>query len=47
MNPPPASELDTIDEAIVDTQDFDDFAVIESLETEQAVNENILAVPPR
>ncbi len=42
--PAPASELDTIDEAIVDTQDFDDFAVIESLETEQVVNENILAV---
>ena len=40
----PASELDMIDEVIVDTQDFDDFAVIESLETEQVVNENILAV---
>ena len=42
--PAPASELDTIDEAIVDTQDWDDFAVIESLETNQVVNENILAV---
>ena len=42
--PAPASELDTIDEAIVDTQDFDDFAVIESLETEHVVNESILAV---
>ena len=42
--PAPASELDKIDEAIVDTQDFDDFAAIESLETNQVVNENILAV---
>ena len=43
-DPAPASELDTIDEPIEDTQDFDDFAVIESLETEQVVNESILAV---
>ena len=42
--PAPASELDTIDEPIVDTQDYDDFAVIESLETEQVVNESILAM---
>ena len=42
--PAPASELDTTDEALVDTQDFDDFAVIESLETGQIVNEGILAV---
>ena len=42
--PAPASEFDTIDETILDTQDFDDFAVIESLETEQVVHENILAV---
>ena len=42
--PAPASELDTTDEALVDTQDFDDFAVIESLETGQVVNEGILAV---
>ena len=38
MNLPPASEFDTIDETILDTQDFDDFAVIESLETEQVVS---------
>ena len=42
--PAPASELNIIDEAIEDTQDFDDFAVIESLETEQVVDERILAV---
>lgn len=42
--PAPAAESNTIDETIVDTQDFDDFAVIDSLETEQVVNENILAV---
>ena len=42
--PAPTSELDTTDEVLADTQDFDDFAVIESLETEQVVNENILAV---
>ena len=42
--PAPASELDTIDEVIVDTQDWDDFAAIESLETDQVVNKNILAV---
>ena len=42
--PAPASELDSIDEAIKDTQDFDDFDVIESLETEPVVNESILAV---
>ena len=42
--PAPVSELDTTDEALVDTQDFDDFAVIESLETEQFVHESILAV---
>ncbi|MCY3741350.1 MAG: hypothetical protein OXH00_10055 [Candidatus Poribacteria bacterium] len=42
--PAPASELDLIDEALVDTQDFDDFDVIESLETEQVVNESLLAV---
>lgn len=42
--PAPTSELDTTDEVLADTQDFDDFAVIESLETEQGVNENILAV---
>ena len=45
--PAPTPELDTIDEVIVDTQDWDDFAVIESLETEQVVNENILAVRRR
>ncbi|MCE2412592.1 hypothetical protein J4G07_01175 [Candidatus Poribacteria bacterium] len=42
--PAPALELHRIDETIEDTQDFDDFAVIESLEIEQVVNENILAV---
>ena len=42
--PAPASELDLTDEALVDTQDFDDFDVIESLETEQVVNERHLAV---
>ena len=42
--PAPTSELDTIDEPIVDTQNFDDFAVIESLESEQVVNESVLAV---
>ena len=42
--PAPASELDTTDEALVDTQDFDDFAVIESLEIGQVGNEGILAV---
>ena len=42
--PAPASELDLTDETIVDTQDFDDFDVIESLEIEQAVNQSILAV---
>ena len=42
--PTPVSELNIIDEAIEDTQDFDDFAVIESLETEQVVDERILAV---
>ena len=42
--PAPTSGLDTIDELIVDTQDYDDFAVIESLETEQVVNESILAM---
>ena len=43
-DPAPASELDPIDEPIVDTQDYDDFAVIESLETERVVNESILAM---
>ncbi len=42
--PAPISELDLTDEALVDTQDLDDFDVIESLETEQVVNESILAV---
>ncbi|MDD9976015.1 MAG: type IV toxin-antitoxin system AbiEi family antitoxin domain-containing protein [Candidatus Poribacteria bacterium] len=42
--PAPVSELDTTNEALVDTQDFDDFDVIESLETEQCVHESILAV---
>ena len=42
--PASASELDLIDEALVDTQDLDDFDVIESLETEQVVNESLLAV---
>jgi len=42
--PAPTSEPDTIDESTVDTQDFDDFDVIESLEIDQVVNENILAV---
>ena len=42
--PVPATALDPIDESIMDTQDFDDFAVIKSLETEQVVNENIFAV---
>ena len=42
--PAPTSELDTTDEVLVDTQDFDDFDAIESLETEQVVNESILAV---
>ena len=42
--PAPAAELDTTDEALVDTQDFDDFAVIESLEIEQTVNQSLLAV---
>ena len=42
--PVPVPKLNPIDEAIKDTQDFDDFAVIESLETEQVVNESILAV---
>ncbi len=42
--PAPASELDTTNEVIVDTQDWDDFAAIESLEAEQVVNESILAV---
>ena len=41
---PTLEELDTIDEALVDTQDYDDFDVKESLETEQIVNESILAV---
>ena len=39
-----ASALDPADETLVDTQDFDDFDTIESLETEQILNENILAV---
>jgi hypothetical protein len=42
--PAPASELDLTDETLVDTQDFDDFDVIESLEIEQTVNQSILAV---
>ena len=42
--PAPTSELDTTNEVIEDTQNFDDFTVIESLETEQVVNESILAV---
>ena len=42
--PAPAAELDLTDETLVDTQDFDDFDVIESLEIEQAVNQSILAV---
>ena len=42
--PAPTSKLDPTDEVLVDTQDFDDFDVIESLETEQVVNESILAV---
>ena len=42
--PAPASELGLPDETLVDTQNWDDFAIIESLETEQVVNENILAV---
>ena len=41
---PALEELDTIDEALADTQDYDDFDVMESLETEQIVNESILAV---
>ncbi|RKU22041.1 hypothetical protein C6500_05035 [Candidatus Poribacteria bacterium] len=42
--PAPASELELTNETIADTQNWDDFAIIESLETEQVVNENILAV---
>ena len=42
--PAPVSELTTTNEALVDTQDFDDFDVIESLETEPVVNESILSV---
>ena len=42
--PAPESKLDTTDEALVNTQDFDDFAVIESLETEQVTTEKLLAV---
>ena len=42
--PAPASELDLTDEPLVDTQDFDDFAAIESLEMKPVVNESILAV---
>ena len=42
--PAPASELDLTDEALVDTQDFDDFDIMASLETEQIVNKRILAV---
>ena len=42
--PAPASELETIDEPIMDTQDYDDFDVIESLETEKVVNESTLAM---
>ncbi|MDD9975415.1 MAG: hypothetical protein OXU27_15490 [Candidatus Poribacteria bacterium] len=42
--PAPVSELDLTDAALIDTQDFDDFDVIESLETEQVMNESILAV---
>lgn len=42
--PAPASELELTDETLVDTQNWDDFAIIESLETDQIVNENILAV---
>ena len=42
--PAPASELELTDETPVDTQNWDDFAIIESLETDQIVDENILAV---
>ena len=42
--PAPVPKIDPIDETIKDTQDFDDFAVIESLETEPVVDEGILAV---
>ena len=42
--PASASELDMTDEALVDTQDFDDFDIIKSLEIEPVVNERILAV---
>ena len=42
--PAPAPEVDTIDETVMDTQDWDDFAVIESLETAHVVNENVRAV---
>ena len=42
--PAPTSELDPIEDTLEDTQGFDDFAVIESLEIEQIVNESILAV---
>ncbi len=40
----PALELDTIDETTKNTQDFDDFDCIESLDTESLINESILSV---
>ena len=41
---PTLEELDPIDEALVKTQDYDDFDLIESLEAEQHVNESTHAV---
>ena len=42
--PAPTQEVDMIDETIMSTQNWDDFADIESLETDHVVNENIPAV---
>ena len=42
--PDPASKVDTIDETLIDTQNWDDFVVIESLETDHIVNEKNSAV---
>ncbi len=42
--PAPTPEIDTRNETIVDTQNWDDFAVVESLETDHVGNEKIPAV---
>ena len=42
--PAPVSKLDRTDEPLEDTQDFDDFDIVGSLETQPVVNESILAV---